>query len=682
MTNRCSLLPVCVLLGAALAPSQTVVTHAQWQTPIKNQGNRNTCIAFSAIAALEARYQRQGTPVDLSEDFTIRMDKLNWLHGVWSDIPTADTTENQLVGLGGGSGVGMLHQLDNWLRVPVESALPYDPDPIVLPYEWNHSHWDSQRNVNTWNLDPANLPRSALRQSSYYSIASHVWMPSAQSRSPAAIEAVLQAGYEVVWDFYVHKFSTPSGTSSSIWHASYFNNTGGVHSALIVGYDRSSSNPADHHFIVKNSWGPTAGPGGYTRIGYDYLTWQGITAGYITAVNQPAPWPQLEFLGRRNLRFDGWSGTLDIYHLPLTMTAGFQQFHGITMTDRRVGTFYDSAGVAHRVNGYFVGEELWCWWKGSNKNMRWDEQMDSPTVGRKFRLRVADGDHLAGFHWDNAGTTPTTAYGDYARMPTTMNGTDGFLQPVFPAQPAGSNQWLGRWRVACLGYTNLLVVEARDDSVVPLAQQGTRAGYRCWMTHNGSWIPCTATTDLATWRTFWLAFPTQIANATLQAYMLTWQRGVAAGLIDPYSGSEGGGYLWRLGNYEVGSVTSLGVGCGPAGGVPVHALYGYPEVGHALTYRIENGLPGVPVALIFGTTWQPVFLTQYGAPGCWLRPDPMVLVSGTTGSNGTFYYSTAFHNPSLRGVHLFSQAAVMRPGYNALEFVFSNALDVELGGAF
>ena len=64
------------------------------QTPIKNQGNRTTCITFAALAALEAAYARAGyRNLDLSEEFQNYVGKLFWLHTDWNTIPTANTSK-------------------------------------------------------------------------------------------------------------------------------------------------------------------------------------------------------------------------------------------------------------------------------------------------------------------------------------------------------------------------------------------------------------------------------------------------------------------------------------------------------------------------------------------------------------------------------------------------------------
>lgn len=682
--------PVLCLPLAFLSPAhaQDRVDLTSWQTPLKNQGNRTTCISFAAMAALEARYRRTGLTLDLSEEFAVSMEKMNWLHAAWHEIPTADARENQLIGTGGGGGCGYVFELQHWMRVPVETAMPYRSTEVVPPQPWSSSHWQSQRNTNTWNLDPANLPRAALNQANYYSVASQVQIYGADSRNPAVIEAALRNGYEVVWDFYVH----PTGSTGSIWHAPSFA-AAGAHSMLIVGYDRRSTNPANHHFIVKNSWGATTNPGGYTHIGYDYLRSQGYQGAYITAVRTPGPWHELKFLGRRNLCFDGWRGTLDVYHLPNSFEEAWLEFRGLTMTDQRVGTFYDAAGTAHRVNGYIVGNELTFWFKGSNPNMRWDEQRETPTLGRMFKLRIVDGDgdELAGVHWDNAGGTPNPAFGGYARRPTTMNGSNGFLSPVFhTSQASAPAQWLGRWRLQAVDHTADLVVARRNDLLVPSHQVNTHAGLECFLREgNGAWQSCTAVTELTNSRTFALSFPPAFLTGSMSALMLTWQRGVAAGYASHSGLTRQAGYMVRLGEHAFGSSTSYGTGCGPSNAVPVHGVVGTPELGQTLQFRVTQATSSSPAILMMGlsrTTYNgqslPFSLANLGAPGCWIRAQPLSTTFGIAGSTGVLSFGQVFNAPALRGVHVYSQFLSLRPGYNSLGVVLSNGCDTLLGASY
>lgn len=680
-----------IAVAATPAIAQTIVDLTRWQTDIRNQRERRSCIVFAAIANLEARYKRLGMTLDLSEEFAMSMDKLNWLHANWNDLPTADTTENQLVGLGGGGGADILLHLQEWMRVPLETAMPYryGANAHVLPHPWNSTHWRSQRNVNTWNLDPANLPRTALNQQVYYSATSHVRMSGAESRSPAAIEAVLQRGFEVVWDFEEH----PTGSTGRIWHATSFGRLRGAHSMLIVGYDRSSPDPANHYFIVKNSWGPTANPGGFTYVSYDYLRLQGLGAGYITGIRTPGPAPEYRFLGRRNLSFDGWRGTLDVYHLPRSFDAPWRVLRGLTMSDWRVGTFYDSAGVAHRVNGFISGNELTFWFKGQTPNMRWDEQRSTPTLGRMFKLRIVDGDgdELAGIHWDNAGSTPSPAFGNYARRPSRMTANDGFLSPRFDTRLAATpEQWFGRWNLQVADRAGEFVIAFRNDSLVPPTQAATHAGLFCYVrTPGGPWFTCRAITERTTSRTLQITFPEPFLPGSLNAYMLSWQRGVAAGQATVAGMTLQAGYLARAGEHEFGMLGTYGTGCGPTGGVPRHSVLGTPEYGQTLQFAVEDAPPRSACTVMIGlsnTSFNggalPLDLRSLGAPGCRLLADPMITMPTVADGNGTALASQRYDIPALRGVRLYSQFLVLRPGYNALGAVFSNGANTRLGGRY
>jgi hypothetical protein len=126
---------------------------------------------------------------------------------------------------------------------------------------------------------------------------------------------VLASGKEVVWDFHVAN----RGQGPVIWTPCSKDQAScpaGEHAMLLIGYDRRDPDPRNHYFLVKNSWGPTQWPDGYTRISYDYLRTYGINAGYINQVERPRPWPELAFIGRWNFNFDGHKGELDINHVP------------------------------------------------------------------------------------------------------------------------------------------------------------------------------------------------------------------------------------------------------------------------------------------------------------------------------------------------------------------------------
>ncbi len=72
-----------VLINLYIAPvtlaqgRPLMVNLAPYQTPIKNQGSRTTCITFASIAGLEAAYKHAGYgDLDLSEQFLNHTGKM------------------------------------------------------------------------------------------------------------------------------------------------------------------------------------------------------------------------------------------------------------------------------------------------------------------------------------------------------------------------------------------------------------------------------------------------------------------------------------------------------------------------------------------------------------------------------------------------------------------------------
>ncbi|HPT17385.1 MAG TPA: C1 family peptidase, partial [Kiritimatiellia bacterium] len=360
------------------------VDLSRWQTPVKNQWGRGNCFIHATVAAMEAAYKRAGSgDLDLSELFSDYVGQLFFLetvamNGPWYTttmrVPTAAERETSIQSdhaMSVESGApGMV------LAIPEEKYLPYNPRPHDLGghADKNDPFWANQFAVSSFNLDPANLPYSALSAPRYYQVRSVEWLPKDDARNPAAIEAVLAGGHEVIWDFRM-----AGDYSGAVWRYAGPAGDAGPHRMLLIGYDRTD--PQNPYFLVKNSWGDVGvydTNDCFTRIEYRYLEY-GEWASYVSAVEPPKPWPELSFIGRWHLEWSGHSGTLDVYHLPGMMQKDFDhnQFKdeaGRRLEDRRLGTFYlhDDPNQAHRVNGIVRGRALALYVDFDQPAARWD----------------------------------------------------------------------------------------------------------------------------------------------------------------------------------------------------------------------------------------------------------------------------------------------------------------------
>lgn len=85
-----------------------VVSLDQWQTPIRDQGNRGTCYAFAVCAAMEAAYRRQhnlGADLDLSEQFAFHINKAGELFGNFEKDPRQHENNSSMWGAQGNSSL-------------------------------------------------------------------------------------------------------------------------------------------------------------------------------------------------------------------------------------------------------------------------------------------------------------------------------------------------------------------------------------------------------------------------------------------------------------------------------------------------------------------------------------------------------------------------------------------------
>jgi hypothetical protein len=449
-----------------------------WQTPIRNQGSRKSCTAaFAAIAALEAAYAHAGKgKLDLSEQFACHMSRTFWLEPEWSRVVArgedgAESGVAALDSLGGPDGASSLIEwLASGLRIPAESAMPYrateytESDSSLLAGGASSPLWNAQANRSAFNLDPKILPLSALKAPLYYAVES---FREIDPRDAAALEAELVSGREVVWDFLM------SGGGELIWYPCAAGKAGcssSRHSVLLVGYDRSAADPRYHRFIAKDSRGPSdlAGADGFVNLSYDYLAY-GLAARSIEKVRDPAPWPELAFVGRWELLLDGhWDNTLDIYHLPGLMEWHFKRL-GRDDKDLRLGALYDPHGVAMRINGKVEGHTIRLRFDGGQgmtqrRQVKWSHWASKPEEHElQYRMVGSPSEEImAGFHTDDGADCAVKCmvdqYAGYARK--------GGALPTPWLNHGGKPTWYmeGQWWTSFLGLDGVFRFERMDSS--------------------------------------------------------------------------------------------------------------------------------------------------------------------------------------------------------------------------
>jgi hypothetical protein len=392
-------LTVAVLLVAGLAgPAAAVpvperVDLRSWQTPLRDQGPRATCIVHSSLAALEAAYKRAGYgDVRLSVEFAMYLGDMFYLEPRGAKVVGA--RENKLGSAEYGWSLDYVKLLSRGFAVPAESDMLYRPQGYSAKPA-NDPVWASQFQASSFNLDPRHLPPSALHAPRYFSVKSY-WQ-LADPTSVVLFEQALARGYEVVWDFRVS-----GNRSGRIWQytgPSQANDA--AHSMLIVGYDR-----ARRYFIVKNSWSNRE----YTYISYDYLKYgKGYSAVCITGVNPPRGWTELGFVGRWQVTAGNTFGVLDVYHLPglnqlFLEKAGIKDRKGQVIPDRRVGTFYENGDPrrAFRVNGVLRGKRIIFFIDRRQPNLGYDRLQGKRFV---FDLGGRDRDVMTGDYREVNGVT-------------------------------------------------------------------------------------------------------------------------------------------------------------------------------------------------------------------------------------------------------------------------------------
>jgi hypothetical protein len=415
-----------------------------FQTGFRDQAGRDTCTVFAVTAAVEAAYRHQyGLNLDLSEQYLQHAQKSMWLNAS-ALLPAA---EIQPETNGGGNVPWQFTALQRW-GLPREATQPYvgaasyqalagwtSPDGTAIA--------NAQRALDDFALSatpltlltPATivtttLPQAALEDARYRPLTTKT-ATNADLTSLAWFKNELLAGREVAFGFVGDGAPPPTGAWLPGSGSQY------AHAMLIVGFD-----DAQQIFWVKNQWGS----GRFERFAYSWITsgrvYEAMTILTIADPNAPfgaAQNPQLA-LGRWNLDFDGWRGTLDLYRLGQG-------------SDRRLGTYWGPDGVPRRVNGQISGRrvDLWIDWNAPNQ---------APSTwgsGNRFTMYLYDGERttMAGDMTDTGGNHWTA---------TATKGT--WLSGVPRFSTLSRESYSGRWELDTDGVKGTLAISCTPAGVI------------------------------------------------------------------------------------------------------------------------------------------------------------------------------------------------------------------------
>jgi hypothetical protein len=459
---------IAIAIATSAAVAQTVlpvyVDLTANQSSVKSQGARDTCGTFATVSALEALYRRtHGVTLDLSEQYLNHWAQQFSSAGSGKALPLNET----VVGSVGGGGLARpLAALSRGLSVPLEDTLPYigdagyqnvNPGDFPSLNDWSISY--SQKEINDFNLadKPASymftpptwvwttvMPQSAL-DGARYGATGVTYLTAAEVKQVDKYRAILASGREVIMEFRCCD-GNPGFRSMLPWKLPANSSGGGSgHVMTIVGYD---------HGRVKNSWGSDWADSGYAWVAYDMVTRAATGAAYLQGVVSPTaafdPFSHKHFfLGRWQLNYDGWKGTLDIYNLP-------ENYATTPGRNYRVGTLLMADGRVHRVNGYITGNALNFYVDWSQPNLP-----RSQLTGLNFKMMLSTRDHK-----EMAGTVRDAVWGTF---PAAAVKASAPITGV--ARPGGLSvsSYLGTWDFSHDGWKGRLEITTANPVTRQLA---------------------------------------------------------------------------------------------------------------------------------------------------------------------------------------------------------------------
>jgi hypothetical protein len=240
--GRLALVALSLLLPAAPLPAAPLPAAVdlrprfqEWGLTVKDQGRRGTCVLHAMAGVLEYEHAAAGARgLRLSEEYL-----------VWAAREaTGHKTEDS-------SFPGVLSALSRHGACRAE-LMPYAArfDPSAVPSAKARADGLNRRLVVAdWAVGfpaPPSLTAAHLRRMKERLAAGHPL--AAAFRWP--VKLAFSAGHTM-------QVPPPGGV-------------GGIHAVMLVGYQDDASQPGGGVFLLRNSWGPKWGDGGYARLPYAY----------------------------------------------------------------------------------------------------------------------------------------------------------------------------------------------------------------------------------------------------------------------------------------------------------------------------------------------------------------------------------------------------------------------------
>ncbi len=240
----------------SFAPLPPKVDLTSKMSPIRNQGQRGTCVSFACTAVREYLTVTNGEQRDLSEQY------LYWSCKQHDLLP------------GPGTFIGVAME-----RLLVEGQCTED----IWPYNGVPVAGNEGQNPP---------PPDAAAKASAYRISSTQRVPA---RSVDSLRQALANGSPVAFavPVYTYWFTEPLRTTGDIRLPLPTDHLEGGHAMCIVGYEDDPEIPGGGYFMIRNSWGTywaskSSISAGYARLPYAYMQ-QYASAAHIAAAEAPKP---------------------------------------------------------------------------------------------------------------------------------------------------------------------------------------------------------------------------------------------------------------------------------------------------------------------------------------------------------------------------------------------------------